>query len=550
MDSLNNILDISNVSINFTDPYWIKNKLVSILQEEISLIWIIFGTIGNLLSLLVLCRKKMRIHSTFTYLTLLAFCDTLVLYFGLLRDYLVNKYQINIYGDYFCKFHVFSFYFMLHMASWLLVAVNIDRLIAASFLGLSKKWCTPRIALIVSLCIGIILAVLNSHFIFFVDSEPKFHRVNTISSNSLIENNQNLHNPSEYDTKSILAVNHYSYRLCFIKQNYPTYKYFFTNVFTWIDASAQVILPFIIMVVCNVNIIHKVLLTKNKTNGKNLKRLRKIKGMCIMIVSVSVIFFVLEAPVLIFICLEQGQLIQSNWKLIDFVWTIMNLMMYTNHVINFLSYCMTGTKFRRELLRLLYVHRIFKFLPYFNLIPQHSKNYTTIPIRKNNNQNTTILKKNNTNVNTNIDKEKILDGCCIGNCRPGKNENELFNQEKKEILIGDKNMVSLTNLIFEKKKNLGASSSSLNQNTSQFEDEAPNPTHNKLNNDDSKNNKPVESINKENDLVKDKTGMKNFVKEFYRKNRKIFKNGEINLYIKKNSNCDAGIEFNLEDDEI
>jgi hypothetical protein len=140
------------------------------------------------------------------------------------------------------------------------------------------------------------------------------------------------------------------------------------NVFTWIDASAQVILPFIIMVICNVNIIHKVLLTKSKTNGKNLKRLRKIKGMCIMIVTVSIIFFVLEAPVLILICLIQGGWVDNEWPFIDLVWTIVNLMMYTNHVINFFTYCMAGTKFRRELLRLLCVNKIFKFLSQYKLL--------------------------------------------------------------------------------------------------------------------------------------------------------------------------------------
>jgi hypothetical protein len=149
---------------------FINRKIINVLQDEMALLWIIFGTIGNLLSLMVLLRKKMRIHSTFTYLTLLALCDTCVLYFGLLRDYLVNNYKINVDGVLFCKMHVFFFYFVLHMASWLLVAVNIDRLIAASFLSLSKKWCTPRTALTVSFYIAIGVFLVNSHFIYFVDS--------------------------------------------------------------------------------------------------------------------------------------------------------------------------------------------------------------------------------------------------------------------------------------------------------------------------------------------------------------------------------------------
>jgi hypothetical protein len=117
------------------------------------------------------------------------------------------------------------------------------------------------------------------------------------------------------------------------------------------------------MLFCNVNIIFKVLFAKKRTNGKNLKRLRKIKGMCIMIVSVSILFFVLEFPILIFICLMQGEWLSPELPFFDLFWTIMNLMMYTNHVINFLSYCMTGTKFRRELFRLLSLNTLLSMMP-------------------------------------------------------------------------------------------------------------------------------------------------------------------------------------------
>jgi hypothetical protein len=179
----------SSFDSNMTDFDFAKKRLISVLQEELSFIWIIFGTIGNMLSLFVLLRRKMRIHSTFTYLTILSLMDTFVLYFGLLRDYMVHKYKVEISGDLFCKFHVFSFYFVLHMASWLLVAVNVDRLIASSFLSFSKKWCTPRMAIKVSVWITVSLALLNSHFIYYVNSPTNksgstYHQVKQYANNS------------------------------------------------------------------------------------------------------------------------------------------------------------------------------------------------------------------------------------------------------------------------------------------------------------------------------------------------------------------------------
>lgn len=95
---------------------------------------------------------------------------------------------------------------------------------------------------------------------------------------------------SFFELKPEETVNPYVYRKCLIRADFPHYSFFFQNIFTWIDASAQVILPFIIMLVCNVNIIHKVLLTKNRTNGRNVKRLRKIKGL----VKISIEFIICQ----------------------------------------------------------------------------------------------------------------------------------------------------------------------------------------------------------------------------------------------------------------
>lgn len=145
--------------------------------------------------------------------------------------------------------------------------------------GFSKKWCTPRVAILVSLSLALFFFLINSHFIFFVNSMS--------GSRSLAKSNQYLilHENISYllmsqdiskdlmesiKTQEILlsmiqektreqeSVNPFVYSKCLIKTNWPGYNFFFTNIFTWIDAGAQVILPFIIMVICNVNIIFKV----------------------------------------------------------------------------------------------------------------------------------------------------------------------------------------------------------------------------------------------------------------------------------------------------
>lgn len=96
-----------------------------------------------------------------------------------------------------------------------------------------------------------------------------------------------------------------------------------------------------------------------------------------MIVTVSIIFFVLEAPVLILICLIRGNWIDTTGPHVTLLWTTVNLMMYTNHVINFFTYCMAGTKFRRELFKLFGIHKLLKLLStykYFNFISKRFGN--------------------------------------------------------------------------------------------------------------------------------------------------------------------------------
>ena len=71
-------------------------------------ILLIIGTLGNLLSLVVLIQ--MRQHSVYRYLTFMSISDTIVLYIGLLRELLLSSnLHVHIQGTILCKLHVFFF---------------------------------------------------------------------------------------------------------------------------------------------------------------------------------------------------------------------------------------------------------------------------------------------------------------------------------------------------------------------------------------------------------------------------------------------------------
>lgn len=68
---------------------------------------------------------------------------------------------------------------------------------------------------------------------------------------------------------------------------------------------------------------------------------------------VSCIFILLTLPIMLFIVLDKidfkrpSLVERTNCKPV--VWACVNLFMYVNHSINFVLYCLTGSKFRTEL---------------------------------------------------------------------------------------------------------------------------------------------------------------------------------------------------------
>ena len=130
-----------------------------------------FGTCTNILSLLVLTRKRMIKHSTYSYLAILSVVDLTALYLGLIRDYLAHGFGIYMKSAFLCKIHSFLFYYTLDFSSWILVAVSVDRFLAITFVFSSytrhlmlKFMSKPKI---ICSFIGFILFLLNLHFIIF-----------------------------------------------------------------------------------------------------------------------------------------------------------------------------------------------------------------------------------------------------------------------------------------------------------------------------------------------------------------------------------------------
>ena len=126
----------------------------------------------------------------------------------------------------------------------------------------SKKFCTPQVAVWVSLALAVLLALLNSHLVYFIDSDegssvasavPFTMQTNNTTATHICDTNKTNYllfseTVSAFSVDDSLSgaipVNPYVYQKCLIRQNNPSYVYFFKHIFPWIDTSLQVIFSF------------------------------------------------------------------------------------------------------------------------------------------------------------------------------------------------------------------------------------------------------------------------------------------------------------------
>nr|ABC86271.1 RE32713p [Drosophila melanogaster] len=113
------------------------------------------GSIGNILSVFVFFRTKLRKLSSSFYLAALAVSDTCFLA-GLFAQWL-NFLNVDIYNqNYFCQFFTFFSYLASFCSVWFVVAFTVERFIAVINPLKRQTMCTVRRAKIVLFCLTLV----------------------------------------------------------------------------------------------------------------------------------------------------------------------------------------------------------------------------------------------------------------------------------------------------------------------------------------------------------------------------------------------------------
>ena len=298
----------------------IKRKIWTISSP----ILLVFGTVGNTLSIITFSRKELRKNTSALYFIVLAIADLLSLYLGLLRYYIRELIFIDIRekNEVVCKVHVFLVGFIRHFSAWILVTVTIERFIAVWYPFKAKTICTMRNGAIALAVLGVLVFSANAHSLWTMEFVPEFNTTDSFQCR---------------------------------KGRYKGIKFFNLNIWPWIDSFLASYCPFAIMLVFNILIIIR--LTQSHWYRKQGLRTRshsnvKMTSMTAMLLVVTFAFFMLTTPATVYFIGQYTWWKEEKLKYperFEVFWAATNILKYLNSAINFPLYCICGPKFRREL---------------------------------------------------------------------------------------------------------------------------------------------------------------------------------------------------------
>ena len=316
------------------------------------------GTFGNGLIIVVLLEQIGTLSSTGIYLLSLAFSDLMILYLGPVRQWIMYMWNVDIrvLSDAGCMTSLFFTYFSFHLSSWLLVAVTIERVISVVLPHKVKFACTTVKAGSIVLITVVCFAAFNAHFFYGFGLKK-------VSTN--------------------IKVN----RLC--APLYKNYAAFVYDILPWLDFAIVFALPFIILLTGNILIIAS--LKRRTHNRRRLgATLTEKEGHSIttMLIMLCVVFFICLTPANIYFILlpylrasalelPKSDMLRRRDFLI-FMHAVVSCFNYINSTTNFMLYCLSGSRFRAEVLHLFTCRLAGKEDVFGSSSPRKSNKYVTL----------------------------------------------------------------------------------------------------------------------------------------------------------------------------
>ncbi|XP_076439904.1 kappa-type opioid receptor-like [Babylonia areolata] len=282
-------------------------------------LWVILvvGFPGNLLSLLTILRMP-TVSSSKMHVAILAIIDNCAIVnkflFHQLTEHLVRL------GDVGCKVLLFTGNFFSILASWILVAMTLERFIAVWFpLKVSRIYSKKKATIVLIVIFFLTFSFNTVYFVIVIENVKKS------------------------------CVFHDSFRT------------FMQDYWYWADALAYAIVPCLLVITSNTLIIINVQMSsktqRQLTNNfdQSSRRMRDQQQITTMLIVISLVFLVLMLPNSIFYLVSEHWLkttAPGSYRRMEYHFTkqLVHTLSDTNHAVNFYLYFLSMATFRRRFL--------------------------------------------------------------------------------------------------------------------------------------------------------------------------------------------------------
>ena len=128
----------------------------------------VIGLIGNGLSFIVMTRKPLWGQVSSFYIALLAVLDTITLSLGIVNQWILITFEVEIsaFSQTACKVWSFSIGWMSNSVSWIVSLITIDRFVNIIFPHKAKVWITLKRSIWMSTSVILFLTVINLQLLF------------------------------------------------------------------------------------------------------------------------------------------------------------------------------------------------------------------------------------------------------------------------------------------------------------------------------------------------------------------------------------------------
>lgn len=263
----------------------------------VAIIMLAIGTVGNIFSLVVLCRKKLRNMNIGLYMITLCLNDLLVLYTSLFNNHIMPL-DINLVYIFEnkCSFSRFFIHFFREISSWITVMITVHRMFAV-FRPLSTRarmmtgYKPQIINIIIMLIILIGVNIVYSRYFYFENGR-------------CVTPNQ-------------------------------TVTVFFASIM-------YSFLPAAILISCNVIIIFT-LCHRSIIGNASQSASQASNHTVYMVLAINILFLICTLPSSVALALSEGS------KMGDSAKSFLILLCSFNNVFNFVLYMLAGRQFRDEM---------------------------------------------------------------------------------------------------------------------------------------------------------------------------------------------------------